>query len=327
MYWRYKDLFGIFLEQAKGNRSINEYGRQCQVSGAHISRLMRGLLDTPPTPQVIKLFASHAYNGVSYKILMMAAQYLEADSQDISYYTRTVPKLVDLLSTDFFNYGLEMISEKARQDKNEVLSYDRWKEIIVQRLLTFSTLTTSVQTETILYVEALRLLSGNPQVFDDDSEEINPSNITGALAVTKSNYPVHSKSKEKIPILGRIAAGNPITAIQENDDWIHLDSTIHLIYGYPIDEYFCLHVAGVSMEPTIHDGEIVLVHWQDYLNPGEIGAFLCIEDNESTIKRYQIDAGKIILVPDNKQFPIQIYSPDNCRILGRVLQSIRRVIR
>ncbi|MEW9082385.1 helix-turn-helix domain-containing protein, partial [Caldanaerobacter subterraneus] len=76
-----KKKFAELLALAKGNRSINQYALQCGVSSAHISRLLRGLIDTPPNPETIKKFASKAHNGVTYEELMEAAGHIDSSSQ------------------------------------------------------------------------------------------------------------------------------------------------------------------------------------------------------------------------------------------------------
>lgn len=92
-----------------------------------------------------------------------------------------------------------------------------------------------------------------------------------------------------------------------------------------INEFYALEVVGQSMEPTIHDGEIVLIRKQPVLESGEVGVFRCNGD-EATIKRFAQEGGKIYLVPDNKQFPVQEYT-DECVCVGKVMESIRRSIK
>jgi transcriptional regulator with XRE-family HTH domain len=72
-----KEKFAFLLNKARGNRSINQYALHSGVTAAHISRLSRGLLDSPPTPQTIKKLAEHAHNNVTYEELMAAAGYLQ----------------------------------------------------------------------------------------------------------------------------------------------------------------------------------------------------------------------------------------------------------
>lgn len=74
-----RDEFSLMLEKAKGKeRSINKYGDDCGISPTHISRLIRGIVDTAPSPDTLQKFASAAYNGVSYNDLMKAAGHIDS---------------------------------------------------------------------------------------------------------------------------------------------------------------------------------------------------------------------------------------------------------
>ncbi len=72
-----KKLFADLVERAKGDRSINKYSEECGISPTHISRLLRELVDTAPSPDTIKCFSSVASNGVTYEDLMKAAGHLD----------------------------------------------------------------------------------------------------------------------------------------------------------------------------------------------------------------------------------------------------------
>ncbi|HWQ74606.1 MAG TPA: S24 family peptidase [Syntrophomonas sp.] len=130
-----------------------------------------------------------------------------------------------------------------------------------------------------------------------------------------------SKYLRRIPRVGRVAAGNPILALESAGDYIVVDTRINRINGNELSEYFALEVTGQSMEPTIHDNEVVLVRRQPTVEPGEIGVFRC-NDDEATIKRFAREGGKAYLIPDNKQFPVM--EAQDCVCIGKVLQSIRR---
>lgn len=78
-----KKAFAILLDKARGDRSINQYANETDVSAAHISRFLRQRVDSPPTPETISKFAQKAANGVSYRDLMVAAGYLTEDSNEI----------------------------------------------------------------------------------------------------------------------------------------------------------------------------------------------------------------------------------------------------
>jgi len=73
-------LFATVLKRAIGDRPINEYGRQVQISGSYISRLLRGLVVKAPQAPTIRKMAQGATNGVTYEELMIAAGHLPATS-------------------------------------------------------------------------------------------------------------------------------------------------------------------------------------------------------------------------------------------------------
>jgi hypothetical protein len=76
--------FATLLEKAKGDRSINQYANSIDVSAAHISRLLRKLVKSPPAPDTINKLASGAYNGVTYSELMLAAGHINDITDEIS---------------------------------------------------------------------------------------------------------------------------------------------------------------------------------------------------------------------------------------------------
>lgn len=71
-----KAEFAMLLEKAKGDRSINQYASDTEVSAAHISRFLRELIDAPPAPETISKLASKAYNDITYQDMMIAAGHL-----------------------------------------------------------------------------------------------------------------------------------------------------------------------------------------------------------------------------------------------------------
>ncbi len=72
-----KKDFAFLLSKARGSRSRNKYAEECGISSAHISRLLREKIDTPPSPETIQKFSSVAHNGITYEDLMIAAGYIE----------------------------------------------------------------------------------------------------------------------------------------------------------------------------------------------------------------------------------------------------------
>lgn len=76
-----KLAFAKILSTAKGDRSINQFGIACHVDPGYLSRLLRGLLDNPPSPAILAKIATQAANGVTYQALMKAAGILHGDNE------------------------------------------------------------------------------------------------------------------------------------------------------------------------------------------------------------------------------------------------------
>lgn len=77
-----KEEFASLLERAKGERSINNFAAETGVSAAHISRFLRLMIASPPTPETISKFAAKAHNEVSYQDLMVAAGHIAKKEND-----------------------------------------------------------------------------------------------------------------------------------------------------------------------------------------------------------------------------------------------------
>lgn len=124
---------------------------------------------------------------------------------------------------------------------------------------------------------------------------------------------LYAVSTKKIPVLGIINAGQPIYANQEYSEYADCDT------GLNAD--FCLRVKGDSMiNARIHDGDLVYIRKQDYVNNGEIAAV--IVEGEATLKRVFFNNDQVSLVAENSKyaplsFPVNGF--DQVRILGKAI--------
>ncbi len=118
---------------------------------------------------------------------------------------------------------------------------------------------------------------------------------------------------ESVPLVGTVAAGTPILAQQNIEDYVMVDKA-------PAGELFALTVKGESMiNVGIYDGDIIIVRQTPEARNGEIVVAL-IED-EATVKTFYNDNGRIRLQPENDTMD-PIY-PETCAILGKVVRLIR----
>lgn len=122
-----------------------------------------------------------------------------------------------------------------------------------------------------------------------------------------------------VPIMGRIAAGVPISAIQEHGGDVACPPEL-LTKG----EHFALEVKGDSMiEAGIHDGDTVIVRRCDTAENGDI-VVAVVEKEEATLKRLRKKGSTIALEAANPNFKTRIFGPDQIDIQGRLVGLIRR---
>lgn len=117
-----------------------------------------------------------------------------------------------------------------------------------------------------------------------------------------------------VPLIGKIAAGTPIFADQNIEDYFTIDSRINAD--------FCLRIDGNSMiDADIHNNDIVFIRQQPTLEIGEIGAFLIGE--EATLKRFYRTKDSIVLQPANAEYPPLIYGLDSeIKLLGKLVATL-----
>jgi repressor LexA len=152
----------------------------------------------------------------------------------------------------------------------------------------------------------------------------NPSVIEGDLgktARTKPDFVTARPAAEviSIPVMGRIAAGTPISAIQARSHSIALPPDM-LSSG----EHFALEVRGDSMvEAGILDGDTVVIRRQDAADNGDIVVAL-IDDEEATLKRLRRKGSSIALEAANPAYETRVLGPDRVRIQGKLVSLVRR---
>ena len=123
----------------------------------------------------------------------------------------------------------------------------------------------------------------------------------------------------EVPVMGRIAAGVPISAIEHHTHSI----------GVPPDmltrgEHFALEVQGDSMvDAGILDGDTVIIRKANTANNGDIVVAL-VDDEEATLKRLRKKGDSIALEAANPAYETRIFGPDRVRVQGRLIALIRR---
>ncbi len=156
-----------------------------------------------------------------------------------------------------------------------------------------------------------------------DALHVPITDLLGA-PVQSSETPktMQHKHMTRIPVLGTIAAGTPITAVEETSEYIDLDPDLAAR-----GEFFGLRVRGDSMSPDIRAGDIVICRKQDFVDDGKIAALLI--GDEATVKQVKHTSGGMMLIGYNAAvFPPRLYSKHEVEsipitVCGQVVQ-VRR---
>lgn len=146
-------------------------------------------------------------------------------------------------------------------------------------------------------------------VSKNDNNVLSSENIKNYVPITK----------KKIPLLGEIAAGQPVYADGHIEEYLPVDDDLH------VD--FALKIKGDSMiNANIDDGDIVFVRQQSDVDDGQIAAVLI--DDSATLKRVYHMNGFIQLQAENPKYPPMIFGSKNCddvRILGLAVAVLGKI--
>lgn len=134
----------------------------------------------------------------------------------------------------------------------------------------------------------------------------------------ENEYLENNEDIVKVPLLGKITAGSPITAIEQPNEFFDIPSSLIPATA----TVFTLHVSGESMiNAGIYDGDYVIVQKQNTAKNGDIVVAMTME-NEATIKTFYKEKDHIRLQPENDTMdPIIL---DNCVILGKAIGLYRK---
>lgn len=136
----------------------------------------------------------------------------------------------------------------------------------------------------------------------------------------KSESEPTSTGGKWIPVLGEVAAGIPIEAVEDVVDYEEIDSALAAT-----GEFFGLRIKGSSMEPRIREGDVVIVRKQDDADTGDT-AVVMVNGDSATVKRIKKEPdGSLVLIPNNPAYDAQHFSPAEIadkpvHIIGKVVE-------
>ena len=138
----------------------------------------------------------------------------------------------------------------------------------------------------------------------------------------ETNYKGSASNSIDIPLIGAIAAGEAIEAIENADEFVSVPSSM----TSPNAKYFGLKVKGLSMiDKGIFDGDIAVIKKTNNAENGKIAAVLT-QNNEVTLKTIKFYKDKVILVPANQSYETQEYKIGEIQVQGTLSGIIRKYI-
>ena len=134
----------------------------------------------------------------------------------------------------------------------------------------------------------------------------------------RSVPPSPANDVRELPLLGKIAAGTPIAAIQHERDRLMVPESM-----LGAGEHYVLEIEGDSMiEAGILDGDMVVIKRVDTATSGEIVVAL-VEGEEATLKRLRKKGASIALEPANRAYETRIFGPDQVEVQGKLVGLMR----
>lgn len=146
--------------------------------------------------------------------------------------------------------------------------------------------------------------------------KLRPSTVMGID--DENTEKLHSEGI-KIPVLGYVRAGVPISAVENILDWEEISSAMA-----SQGEFFALSIKGDSMEPKISEGDIVIVRQQTSVDDGELAVVL-INGNDATVKKFYKTDNGIKLISTNPKYDPFFFTPEEVdslpvQVIGKVVE-------
>jgi repressor LexA len=165
-------------------------------------------------------------------------------------------------------------------------------------------------------------IEAKPDTPANTASAFTPRVITGDRPMARpprGAIPIESGFSIELPVMGRIAAGVPIEAIQQISHHVTVPSTMLAGTG----EHYALEVKGDSMiEAGINDGDIVVIREQSGAENGDIVVAL-VEDHEATLKRFRRKGNMIALEAANPAYETRMFPDHLVKVQGKLVGLIR----
>ncbi len=168
-------------------------------------------------------------------------------------------------------------------------------------------------------LEVLKMPESSIPPSPQRSHKFTPSVIEGTLGRNRPITDEDAAAAVAVPVMGRIAAGTPISALQTRSHTIALPPEF-----LGTGDHYALEVRGDSMiEAGIFDSDTVIIRRQDNADSGDIVVAL-IDDEEATLKRLRRRGVSIALEAANPAYETRIFGPNRVQLQGKLVSLLRR---
>lgn len=158
-----------------------------------------------------------------------------------------------------------------------------------------------------------------PSVIEGTLGKVRPLSTGNGNNNGNGDYEEDSRRSVAVPVMGRIAAGTPIEALQTRSHTISVPPDM-----LGTGEHYALEVRGDSMQDAgILDGDMALIQKNESADTGDIVVAL-IDEEEATLKRFRRRGASIALEPANTAYEVRILPPNRVRIQGKLVGIYRR---
>lgn len=283
--------------------SMTEFSEKSKVNRTYLSQYINQKLDSPPSPKVLLKIANNSNKMTNYEELMLTCGYLEKNME------------IDEVLKNIFNQYLPILKELKLDDELintmynmtfEAQKYGEKFDKLASKL--------PIETQNKVYTISSEILSKTKEVMSSTISDIS----------LRVKYNLNSNLTNKlfnIPVLGKIAAGQPILAEEYLEGYLPVDPNVFGMTTY--DDYFYLKVSGESMNLKVHNGDYALIHKQDYADDGDIIVAIVNGDDEATLKKYKIINESTIALEPMSTLPMEpIYvnlKDTNFKIIGKAI--------
>jgi len=297
--------FSKYIKYLRDTRNLSqrELAKMAGISNTEIWRIEKGDR-SKPSPKVLEKLAAPL--GVSYEHLMEKAGYITPSSGES--WNSIINDIEEAINNNSFDQIINIIADEYsitfKEAKNKIrLAIEHFHEMPEDlQIKIISLLAHKNKTEK---GEIISCKFNNPN-------ELEIQEIPNAYEINKNNIRL-------VPVLGKVAAGQPIYADENIEDYYPVDISMLRIYDNDLSNYFYLRIHGNSMEPLINDGDLVLVRKGPAEN-GDIAVVLC-EEEEACVKKIQYAPGGdiLILISRNPDYSPIVKPLSECKILGKVI--------